>query len=83
MTDAASVKKAKRTLLGIEIPRDELALRIAMPCIGARPPAGVDATKALNDLSSINPGMGEDFRRAADAAVSYFHECINAGRQPS
>jgi hypothetical protein len=27
--------------------------------------------------------MVDGFRRAADAAVLYFHECINAGRQPS
>lgn len=78
-------EKAKRTLLGIEIPRDELALRIAQPCIGMTAAAGTDATKALDDMDAIGGPvpMGTSFRRAADAAVRYFHECIEAGRQPS
>lgn len=79
--------KAKRTVLAVEIPRDELALRIAGKCIGLKPPAGTDATKALDEMNytpgACGAGMGEGFRRAADAAVLYFHECINAGRQPS
>jgi hypothetical protein len=78
-----TAEKAKRTLLGIEIPRDELALRIAQPCLGMVAKPGTDATKALDDMERISPGMGEGFRRAADAAVIYFHECINAARQPS
>lgn len=75
--------KAKRTLIGIEIPRDALAVRIAAQCIGAKPPAGADPTDALDQMEEIAPGMAEGFRRAADAAVLFFHECINAGRQPS
>lgn len=78
--------KAKRTLLGIEIPRDELALRIAIQCTGVRPPAGMKAGDALDQLDRDFPGdiaMGTSFRRAADAAVLYFHERINAARQPS
>ncbi len=31
----------------------------------------------------VAPGMSVGFRCAADAAVAYFHECINAARQPS
>jgi hypothetical protein len=80
-----SAEKAKRTLLGIEIPRDELALRIAQPCLGMTAPPGSDATKALDAMDRLGGPvlMGTSFRRAADAAVLYFHECIQAGRQPS
>jgi hypothetical protein len=76
-------EKAKRTLLGIEIPRDELALRIAQPCLGMRAKAGTDPSAALDDMDKISPGMGAGFRRAADAAVLFFHERINSARQPS
>lgn len=79
----SAATKARRTLLSIEIPRDALALRIAIPVIGAKPPADANPAEALDQMDRINPGMGEDFRRAADAAVMFFHECINAGRQPS
>lgn len=79
----SAVQKAKRTLLGIEIPRDELALRMLVAAIGAKPPTGMSATFALNDADRLNPGLADNFRRCADAAVLYFHECINAGRQPS
>lgn len=77
--------KAKRTLLHIAIPRDELALRIAQPCLGMIAAAGTDATKALDDMDALGGPvlMGNSFRRAADAAVAYFHECVNAGVQPS
>ncbi len=80
-----SAEKAKRTLLGIEIPRDELALRIAQPCLGMIASAGADPTKALDDMDALGGPvlMGSSFRRAADAAVIYFHECIKAGTQPS
>lgn len=76
-------EKAKRTLLTIDIPRDELALRIAQPCLGMVAKPGTDPTQALDDMNRIHAGMGEGFRRAADAAVAYFHERINAGRHPS
>lgn len=75
--------KAKRTLLGIEIPRDELALRIAIQCIGMKPPQGMSATDALNALAKVDADMIDGFRRGADAAVLYFHERINDARQPS
>ncbi|SNT05223.1 hypothetical protein SAMN06295912_1353 [Sphingomonas laterariae] len=77
--------KAKRTLLGIAIPRDELALRIAQPCLGMTAAPGTDATEALDAMDRLAGPvpMGTSFRRAADAAVLYFHECINAGSQPS
>ena len=84
-----AAEKAKRTLIGIEIPRDELALAIARGCIGLVPPDGSNATTVLNEMDAmfpVDPGMpkmGAGFRRAADLAVAYFHERINAGRQPS
>ncbi len=80
-----AVGNAKRTLLNIAIPRDELAFRIAQKCIGVIAPPGTSATQALDDMDKWGGGvpMGEGFRRAADAAVAYFHECVNAGKQPS
>lgn len=78
--------KARRTMLMLEIPRDELALRIAERCLGMKAPAGTDPSKALDDMDkvSITPvPMGRGFRSAADAAVAYFHECINKSVQPS
>lgn len=80
-----AAQKAKRTLLNVEIPRDELAFRIAQKCIGAVAPLGTNSTKALDDMDKMAGAlpMGETFRRAADAAVVYFHECVNAGQQPS
>jgi HAMP domain-containing protein len=77
------VGKAKRTLIGIEIPRDELAMRIAQQCLSMSPPSQMPAAEALDQLAQQNARMVDGFRRAADAAVLYFHECINAGRQPS
>lgn len=85
MTDT-TVSKAKRHLIGIEIPRDELALRIAEQCIGLKAPAGTNAGDVLDQMDREHPlpiAMGAGFRRAADAAVLFFHECVNAGRQPS
>ncbi|WP_446653068.1 hypothetical protein [Blastomonas sp.] len=78
-------ENAKQTLLIIEIPRDELAFRIAQKCIGATAPLGTNATQALDEMDKMGGvlPMGESFRRAADAAVIYVHECLNAGRQPS
>lgn len=80
-------QKARRTLLQIEIPRDELALRIAIKCIGIRPKDGIAATDALDQMNAFTGGtglgMGDEFRNAADAAVIYMHECIASGVQPS
>lgn len=75
--------KARRAVLAVEIPRDTLALRIAIQVIGAKPPANADPAEALDQMDQISPGMSADFRRAADAAVMFFRECINAGSQPS
>lgn len=80
MMDAA---KAKRTLLSIEIARDEIALRIAIQCLGMRPKAETGATQALDQLATSQPDIVDGFRRAADAALLYFHEQINAAKQPS
>ncbi len=79
----SSADNAKRTLLGIDIPRDELALRMLRAAIGAGPPAGMTAAEALADADRLNPGLAANFRRQAAAAVIFFHECINAARQPS
>jgi hypothetical protein len=85
----SAAAKAKRTLLGIEIPRDELALRIAQGALGMKAPAGTNAKQALDEMDRLfggdpmRPDLGEGFRLAADQAVLFFHECINAGRQPS
>lgn len=85
--DKRPADKARKTVLALvlEIPRDELALRIAMPCIGMRPNVPVNATEALDKMDALGGPvlMGASFRRAADAAVQYFHECVNAGREPS
>jgi len=83
-----AAEKAKRTLLGIELPRDELALKIAQGCIGLVPPAGESATAILDQMDLLPladptcPPMGAGFRRAADLAVAYFAERINAAKQP-
>jgi len=80
--------KAKRTLLGIDIPRDELAFVIAQASMGLRAPLGTNIKDALDMMDTLPtpagcPPMGVGFRRAADQAVAYFHERINAARQPS
>lgn len=75
--------KAKKTLLGIEIPRDELAVRMLEASIGAKRPAGMDAAAALVDMDKLNPGLASSMRAQADAAVLYFWDCIKAGSQPS
>jgi hypothetical protein len=79
----ASADRVKRTLLGIEIPRDELALRIAIACLHMRPRKPITATEALDQLAASQPDIIDGFRRSADAAVLYFHERIQAGTQPS
>lgn len=78
-----SPQKAKRTLIGIEIPRDELAVRIAEAAMGMLRPKGASAAEAFAQMDEIDPGQADRWRTAADRAVLYFHECINAGRQPS
>lgn len=79
----SAASKAKRTLLGIEIPRDELAVRIAEASMGARRPVGATSAEAFRQLDAIDPGQAARWRNAADQAVLYFHECISAARQPS
>lgn len=80
MSDA---DKARKTVLNIEIPRDELAVRIAERCIGMRRPANGTAAEALAQMDLVQPNMSAGFRSAADAAVLFFHECVNAGRAPN
>lgn len=82
MPDAAA-EKARRTMLMVEIPRDELAFRIMCAATELRPPAGMTAREAFAQAEHVTPGMVEVFRRQADVAVAYFHECINAARQTS
>ena len=76
---------ARKIILGVEIPRDELALRIAQPSTGMIAPAGTNATQALDAMNLFGDEypLGDGFRRAADAAVAYFAECVNAARVPS
>lgn len=76
-------EKARRKVLAVEIPRDELACRIAEKCIGMRRPNGASGTEALEQLMGEYPGMVAAWKAAADAAVMFFHECVNAGKQPS
>lgn len=78
-----SAEKARKTLLTIDIPRDELALRMMIVAVGARPPAHASTAEALAEAERANPGIVATFRAQADAAVAYFHERINAARQPS
>lgn len=79
----SATEKARRNILMIEIPRDELACRIAEKCIGLKRPAGKSGSEALAQLQGEFPDMVDAWMRAADAAVLFFHECIDAGRQPS
>jgi hypothetical protein len=72
--------KAKRHLLGVEIPRDELAFRLMQAAIGTKPPPGTTAAEAMRDAEAFDPGMAESFRRQAEAAAVYFAECINAAK---
>ena len=78
--------KARKTVLAIEVPRDELALRIAEQCLDMIAPPGTNATDALDQMC-LTPGagrsMGASFRAAADAAMIYFYDCINAGKAPN
>lgn len=71
-------EKARKTVLAIEISRDELAFRIAACCVGARPVAGTGAKEALDQLRAIRPDMVDGFYAAADSAVLFMRECINA-----
>lgn len=82
MADAPA-DKARRTMLMVEIPRDELAFRIMGAMAGFSPPPGVTAAQVMGDMEKVSPEGAEVFRRQADAAVAYFHECIMAARQPS
>lgn len=80
----SKAKKARETVLMVEIPRDELALRIAQPCIGMTYTGDKSATELLDEMNKqfgVVP-MGEGFRQAADAAIIYMHDCINKGVQP-
>lgn len=78
----SAAEKAKKVVLGIEILRDELTARIAERCLGMRRPVGKTAAEALAQLEGVNPDIVAGFRAAADAAVIFFHECVNSGRAP-
>jgi len=80
---SVEAEKAKKIVLGFEIPREELALRIAICCMGVKPPAGATIKQAFAQMDGIAPGMSQSFLSAADAAVLFFHECVNKGQQPS
>ncbi|RSV15698.1 hypothetical protein CA235_07560 [Sphingomonas sp. ABOLF] len=76
-------EKAKKTVLSIEIPRDELACRLAEASMGVKRPVGATVSQAFAQMAIIDPGQPDRWRAAADAAVLYFHQCLNAARQPS
>lgn len=78
-----AAEKARRNILAIEIPRDELACRIAEKVLEVKRPAGMDSEAALADLDQQRPGTARLFQRAADTAIAYYVECVNAARQPS
>lgn len=75
--------KLKRDLIAVEIDCDELAARIGAAAMGVKPPAGTSATQMLDQLNAMTepdvPPMGDGFRKAAVAAMRYFHDCINSG----
>ena len=78
--------RAKRVLIGFEIPRDGLALEIAQRCLQMTAPPGCDPGEQLDKMThEVAPGvtMGETFRQAADAAVAYFHQAVSGARQAS
>jgi hypothetical protein len=84
------VSAGRRTFaLDVKLDREELALRIAIQCLGIRPPPGTKATEALDTMDTVptldpnSPRMGEGFRRAADAAIAYFGEQIRQGKAVS
>jgi len=75
--------KAKRTILAIEIPRDELAFRIMQKAVGLVPPPGMTWQEAKAMAEAGQPGMWSIFVAQADAAALYFYEVLNAARQPN
>ncbi|WP_066723458.1 hypothetical protein [Sphingomonas pituitosa] len=79
----SQAEKIKRTLIGIEIPRDELACRLAEAAMGARRPLGATVAQAFAQMDRIDPGQSRRWQAAADAAVLFFHERIKEARQPS
>lgn len=60
-----------------EIDPDEMALRIAESCIGAKRVGNCPAAEILADLRQTEPAMVAGFYRAALAAVKYLEESIN------
>ncbi len=79
----SAAAKAKRTMLMIEIPRDELACRIAEASMGVKRPIGCSVADAFAQMDLVHPGQSGRWRQAADVAVAFFYECTNAARQPS
>ena len=73
------VDKLKRKMVGIEIPRDELAVRIAEASMGVKRPMGATPAEALAQAEAVDPGQAKRWRDAADRCVLFFHECIKAG----
>jgi len=71
-------EKARRKVLMIEIPRDELAVALMKVAVGASPPLGMTAAQALAEAERVNPGLASQFRQMADAAVQFFHDSINS-----
>lgn len=76
----SATERSRKFLLAVEVPRDELAVRIARAILGAKPPANFTAAEALESLGEENAAA---MRSAADAAVKYWAECIAAARAPN
>ena len=78
-----NAEKARRTVLAVEIPRDELVLRLMMAATQMRPPPGITAAEAITMARRASPETVRVMYEQADVAVAYFHECVNAARQPT
>jgi hypothetical protein len=81
-----TTEKARRMLLAVEIEREELVCRMIEASAHARRPLGfngAEACKAIEEGMLDGANVVESYRRAADAAVAFFHECIAKGVQPS
>lgn len=68
-----------KTMLVVELDRDELAVRIAEKLLGRTRPADKSATEALDSFDAETRAM---FRAAAFAAMEYFRDVSSvASRQ--
>src|SRR5207244_13630564 len=69
--------EARRFLLGVEIPADELTVRLLEAQCGIRRPPHKTAAEALAELDRACPDVVSGFRLGAATAAQFFAECIN------